>query len=430
MSVFFMRNGIWVLATPFFQMTLGVDPFLLSLSITIPLFIALFLGPFIGQLSDSMYRMRGTRDPLLITAALVCGISYGLLWMIPSDLPQEKILIYIFLLALIFQLFSSVYIIPLTSLMYEVSDDSYQRTRTLGFIAYYNKVCSILYHWAFPLAQLSLFGSLLLGVKVVGWFIGCVLIALLGMFPVWLLKNSQVPLKQNIKATPKVSRVRALQASLACVFGNTNFGLLMLVVLCQTCISGFSASMDYYLIVYYMFGGDVVEGAFWKGILSSSYSAMGFIAIPIITLTVKRFGNKKTLEIVFLFTMLGGLCKWFIFTPGNEWLLPFDAVLSSSVWLSMFVIIPSMIADLSEANRKETHLDRKGSFISIHTLGGKLGSAIAVICSGLALNLIGFDASSITPQTPDTLLSMRVILTFGTVLSSLTAFILIKKIKI
>lgn len=425
-----MRNGIWILATPFFQMTLGVDPFLLSLSITVPLFIVLFLGPFVGELSDSIFSQRGNRNSLLITSSVVCGFTYGLLWVVPIDWSEHVILLYIFCISLIFQLFSSVYIIPITSLMFEVSDDSYQRTKALALVAYYNKACSILYHWAFPLAQLSIFGSVLMGIKIVGWGIGIVFILLFGLIPVLLSKESNIPENSRNKTNQTSVTLSHIRDSLKCVFGSKGFGLLMIVVVCQTCVAGYSASMDYYLIVYYMFGGDVVEGSFWKGILSSSYSVMGFIVIPIITMLVRRLGNKITLQYIFLLTMIGGLLKWFIFTPGNEWLLPFDAVFSSAVWLSMFVVVPSMIADLSEINSKKNSLDRKGSFISIHTLAVKISTAIAIMLSGLTLNWIGFDANSAGVQTDGSLMSMRIILSVGTVFSSLTSFWIVKKIRI
>lgn len=432
-AIFFMRNGLWILATPFIQMTLGVDPFLLSLSIIVPLFIALFLGPVVGELSDTMYKVKGTRTPLLAISSVVCGIAYGCMWMVPADWPHNYILIYVFCLALIYQLFASVYIIPLTSVMYEVSENSYQRTRTLAMVAYYNKVCSVLYHWAFPIAQLSFFGSIFIGIKVVGWFIGLIFIILFGLVPVFAIKSDNV--KPQIAPKSKETRsnqyfnLSNIKASISCVVSNKNFALLMMIVFCQSCISGYAASMDYYLIVYYMFEGDVTVGSFWKGVLSSSYSIMGFLIIPVLTYLTRKRGAKQTLKLVFLFTMLGAVLKWFIFVPGNHWLLPFDAVFSGSIWLSMFVLLPSLIADLSEEDKKNTNHDRKGSFISIHTLGVKLSSALAVILSGYTLNIIGFDAAILGQQSDTTLMYMRIILTFGTLLSSVLGYFIIRKVK-
>lgn len=427
-SIFFMRNGIWILATPFFQMTLGLDPFLLSLSITLPLFFSLLIGPFVGELSDLMYERHGTRNPLLVISATVCGLTYGMLWLVPMDWSQQSILIYIFILSFFFQVFANIYIIPLTSAMFEVSDNSYQRTRTLAYVAYYNKVCSVLYHWAFPLAQLSLFSSVLVGIKIVGCLIGFILISLFGFAPIFLLKDNKRNIKHT-KADYKGIKLTNIHGSLRSVLSNKNFCFLMLAVISQTCVSGYSASMDYYLIVYYMFDGNVVEGAFWKGVLSSSYSFIGFLAIPFITLTAKKIGTKKALERVFILTIVGGIMKWFIFVPGNEWLLPLDAVFSSSIWLSMFVLVPSIIADLSQESSNETNQDRKGSFIYMHTLSVKLSSAVAVILSGLTLNWIGFDAALSGEQTSEALLFMRIILTLGTVFSSVIGFFIVRKIK-
>lgn len=43
-AIFFANQGIGILAIPFYQMTLAVDPFLLSLAMTIPVLLASFIG--------------------------------------------------------------------------------------------------------------------------------------------------------------------------------------------------------------------------------------------------------------------------------------------------------------------------------------------------------------------------------------------------
>lgn len=53
-AMFFAQQSVSVLAIPFYQMTLGVDPFLLGLALTLPLLLGTLLGPWVGHLSDHL----------------------------------------------------------------------------------------------------------------------------------------------------------------------------------------------------------------------------------------------------------------------------------------------------------------------------------------------------------------------------------------
>lgn len=46
---FFAAQGIYILAVPYYQMTLGIDPFLLGLAMTLPLLLAGSLGPLVNS---------------------------------------------------------------------------------------------------------------------------------------------------------------------------------------------------------------------------------------------------------------------------------------------------------------------------------------------------------------------------------------------
>ncbi len=71
----------------------------------------------------------------------------------------------------------------MTSLSYEMSEDHHERTEIMGFTSYFIKIGSLLYQWLFPLAQLTVFSSIFVGIKVIGWGIAILLIGLLGTIP-------------------------------------------------------------------------------------------------------------------------------------------------------------------------------------------------------------------------------------------------------
>ncbi len=188
--------------------------------------------------------------------------------------------------------------------------------------------------------------------------------------------------------------------------------------------------MDYYLIVYYLNEGNIVEGSIWKGVLSTSYAIAGIISIALITHLSPAYGKINTLKFIYFLNAFGGIMKWFIFTPGSYWLLVFDAVFCAAIWAAMSMLIPSMLADLCDEDELMHKERREGLFASLHTWVVNFSMAIAFLLSGISLTLIGFDAANEELQTSDSILLMRVILSFGTFIFSLIPLWFLKDYKI
>ena len=187
----------------------------------------------------------------------------------------------------------------------------------------------------------------------------------------------------------------------------------------QLCGGAFTASMDYYLIVYYQHNGDIAQGSIWKGILSTSYAVIGLLTIPLIRKLSLKIGKKNALIIIYYLTAIGGVMKWFIFTPDTRWLLIVDAVFCAAIWTSMTMLIPSMLADLCDEDELIHHQRREGLFVSLHTWVTNFSMAAALLISGLSLNILGFDANNGGAQTTESINTMRIILSLGTIVFSL-----------
>ena len=52
LALFFANNSLSAMAVPYFQMTLGLDPFWLSLVIAAPIICAAFISQVVGRVSD------------------------------------------------------------------------------------------------------------------------------------------------------------------------------------------------------------------------------------------------------------------------------------------------------------------------------------------------------------------------------------------
>ena len=84
LSTFFASQSVAVLAIPYYQMTLGLDPFLLALALTLPLLLGSLLGPWVGHLSDHSQSRFGRRKPFILLGSWASCISFGLIWMVPA----------------------------------------------------------------------------------------------------------------------------------------------------------------------------------------------------------------------------------------------------------------------------------------------------------------------------------------------------------
>lgn len=410
----FVNQSLMVLAIPFYQMTLGVDPFLLSIVLIFPFLFASLLNPWVGQLSDQFYSRWGRRRPFIFVAAWLCGILFALVWMVPQQWSSTAQLIYFAFSSFLLYCAYVFLNIPMTCLSYEMTRDPQRRLGLMGFTTYFVKLGTLLYQWLFPLAQLALFSSVFLGIKVVGWGVGIGVIALMGMLPAVFCKE-QVFVKQQpvtIKLRDSVALIKSNKALLA----------ILLICLLQLGGGAFAASMDYYLLVYYVHEGDISQGAIDKGWLSTAYTVLGMLAIPLLIRWAARVGKIKVMQGVFLLTAMGGIAKWFLFVPGiGNWIL-LDALLCTVIWSAMTTVLPAMLADLSDLHAAKTGLHQEGRFAALFTLVSNMAAALAILLAGLSLNLTGFDATLGGQQSMASVTNMRLILVVGTCLFSVLAW--------
>jgi GPH family glycoside/pentoside/hexuronide:cation symporter len=417
----FLDKACDALAIPFYQMTLGVDPFLFSIALTIPIVLSAFLAPWVGQLSDNSTSRFGRRRPFIFVAAWLSAIFFGLMWMVPDHWTTNAQLLYFFIISLLFHTTVTFYTVPLTSLSYEITLDANKRIKVMEINTYFIKLASLSVQWLFPLASLAIFSSVFIGVKVVGWFIAIIVIGLIGMLPAIFVKeeisehdkapDKKASIVENIKVISKVPLMK----------------LVFALVFVQVGLAAFAAKMDFYVLVYYMFDGDVAEGAIWKGVLSVGYAATAAIYIPIVSWLSRKFGKFTVLKFIFTLTMIGGMGKWFIYTPGVQWLLLLDPIFCAGIWTSMSIIVPALVADASDQFREDKKINRGGGFAAMFHWFIAVSVIFSLLLRGMTLRAIGFDASLGSDQPSDSLQIMKMILSLGTVIPSLAAVVILSR---
>jgi GPH family glycoside/pentoside/hexuronide:cation symporter len=200
--------------------------------------------------------------------------------------------------------------------------------------------------------------------------------------------------------------------------------VLLAVTVLKLIVGMFANSLDYYLLVYYVFEGNIATGSVWKAILTSAAAATGVLCIRPLRVLSERTDKQTALLAAFgLFAVSGGL-KWLVFQPGHRWLLLIDPLVSAPAWIASAILLPSMLADVCDEDELQTGERREGLYGSMLLWVQKVGAAVALFFSGLALNWVGFDVVRGADQASEVMWRIRLILsgvTAGCALLAMTA---------
>lgn len=417
-TMFFGNVGVKSIAAPVYQMTLGINPALLGLMMAIPRLWDAITDPVMGNVSDNFRSRWGRRRPFIALGAVLMGLSFGLIWMVPEHWSETAILTYFVVTSLLFYTCFTIFAVPFNSLTYEMTPDYHERTRVMAYPTFFSKVAEAGYFWVIPLAGMVAAwmdsASILPGVRVVGWGVGFVIMALIGVLPALLVKER---FARKIEARPKGERVKFLPA-LTQSLRSRAFGILISLTVLKVIAGMLASSLDYYLIVYYMFDGDIAVGSFWKAWLSTGYAVVGFISVFVIGCMAARMEKRTVLAIIYLMVALGGVVKWFVFTPGQPWMILIDPIFCGPIWVAIGMIMPSMLADICDEDELKSGQRREGTYGAIFSWIQKTGVSLAFFGTGLALVFAGFDEQLGGDQPDATILAMRLTLTGAVVATS------------
>jgi GPH family glycoside/pentoside/hexuronide:cation symporter len=167
------------------------------------------------------------------------------------------------------------------------------------------------------------------------------------------------------------------------------------------------ASLQSYVIIYYVFAGDMVRGAEFAGYAGTAGAISSFCVIMIVTWLGTKLGKKRTFYVAIGISMLGYAMKWICYDPELPWLLLLPAPFLAFGLGGLFTLIPSMIADVVDLDELQTYERREGMFGAVFWWVIKLGMAAALAGGGLLLNATGFDVALAGNQSEQSIFLMR-----------------------
>jgi GPH family glycoside/pentoside/hexuronide:cation symporter len=436
LAAFFGYAGVSVLAYPVYNMMLGVSTTWIGAALMIPRIWDGLIDPIVGRFSDNCHSRFGRRKPFIVVGAIAMGLTFGLIWFVPPAWSNTMKMAYFIALQLLFFTAYAVFAVPYNALTYEMTPDYHERTRVMAFTAFFHKLGELTGGWMLPLAGLLsaalVVGSTdlnMTGVRAMGWMIGIVIMAGIGMVPGLFVRE------RFATKTQHQSKV-GIWDSLKGAMESTAFLALVAIIVLNTLSGVLAMGIDQYLLVYFMNNGDKAAGLLQKGLLTTGYGVVGFAAIPIITWLAGKFGKSGSLYFVYSLMVFGGIMKWFIFTPGHpifhlgkiaiDPVILIDPLLCGPMWVGVKIMLASMMADICDEDELKHSQRREGLFGGVFAWIEKMVLSLAYLGTGLALSFAHFNPTLGGNQSPETFTRMRLFLASAPALTAVFALVALK----
>jgi GPH family glycoside/pentoside/hexuronide:cation symporter len=403
------HGTLHVLLNPIYNMTLGVNPALISTIIFIQRIWDAMLDPVCGQFSDNFRSRWGRRIPLLLVSALPVALLFAALWWFPSGAGPGYLFWHLLVASLGFYAAYSVYTMPLNGLIVEATDDYHERTRLAGVALAFGFAAQIGSQWIFPLTQLCVPDGATQAERVAGtitgarWVaVGCGLVFLAAALVPVLLCRERLYAKVTARQ-PHVSLRDGLRAARA----NSSF----MALLFARCVFSFGYNvvgvMGGYMQTYYVFGGDIKAAAPVAAAIGSSFHVAGIVMSLFVYPRIERLiGKRRTLQLACLVLVVDCVAKYWLYQPGRAWLPLVVIVMNGIASSGVSLMCMAMLGDIADQDEHRTGLRREGLFFALLAWFEKVGNSLGSFLTGFILLWIGFDAK-LGAQLPGTLALMK-----------------------
>lgn len=402
--------SVWILvsiAYPLFNMELGLAPTKIAF---ILMALRLWDGvadPIMGWVSDKTRSRWGRRRPYIFLGAILTGLTFPLIWWFPAGLSEGQLMMWVIGFGIVFYTCFTVWAMPYQSLLMEMTPDYNERTRVAAVRGIMQSLASFVVGCSWWLAlqfsdPATGEASTAYGMRIISLFIA-VLIIVLGILPAIFVHERYYEhhVAQN---SPAPGLLESFRKTLACR------PFLILCAFTVLFLLGTSVYDSYgrYVGTYYVLGGDWKLSSLFQIYGTTIYMISSLLLIPIFRWLSERIGKIKCLAISVLLVLISGASTWFTNNPSYPYLMLVNTLCIGAGYAGLWLMIPSMQADVIDYDELKTGERREGSFAAVYSWVLKLSFCIGFMLSGPLLELTGFDATLSGPQPDSVLYNLRV----------------------
>ena len=400
------NNGFDYFFLIFYSQVMGVDAGLVGTALLIALMFDAVSDPLIGYFSDNLHSKWGRRHPFMYFAAVPVAVSYFFIWNPPASLEGNELFPYLVVLAVFVRTLITLYEIPSSALVAEMTTDYDERTSMLSYRYFFGWSGGTLMGWfaltflLVPTATISNGMFNVAGFGEMGFVASCAIFVAIMVSA--LGTHSFIP---NLNAPPAKARmtIKRIYSELWETLANRSFLALFLAALFGAIASGLAAGLAFYLNTF--FWGFSTEQ---QGIISISVvisAVIGFVVSPIVS---RWLGKKRGTIVVGIFAFSISptpvVLRLLDVMPANGDPLLFPIILCVTIFdvgliITYQTLMASMIADLVEASEVETKRRSEGVFFSAISFTRKMVQGLGVVAATIILTLAEFPPSLTTRRS-------------------------------
>lgn len=415
-----MQYAIMTMVSPIFNIAFGVSPVLIGIAMSLPRFWEILIDPWIGGLSDRTRGPLGRRHPYIIAGGVFGGLIFALVWWVPLDWSVQAKGYWLIALALLHFTAFSVYMVPYSALLGEVTSDPLERTRVMAMRTIFTTLCGGGMAWLYWLCQRPWLGDPVHGMRIVGIGFG-LLMAGAAIMPTLVCPKSrqfhasdQKPIKES-----ELAVVRE-------ILGVKEFRCLIFAVLWLVGSFTLVSNLGFYVTVYYLYKGDTVASAFLGGIGGVIGCITGVLGCPFVAFLARKIGRWTTLRLFIFIAVVGSLSSWWTARPEWPYVSILSGVLVGQGLTAFWIFMPALTGEISNRYESRTNRSLYGSFFAVYGIAIKLAGSISLLFTGLMLDATGFQVGRGPAQSITTLNEMRILSALIPALGLILAFLCLR----
>jgi GPH family glycoside/pentoside/hexuronide:cation symporter len=384
-----------------YTIILALNPALVGIALAIPRLWDAISDLVVGNISDNSRTRWGRRKPFMLAGLLLSGVVLSLMFLVPPECSDTVKFTYFLIGCLIFYTCSTLYCVPFIAMGYELTTDYDERSRLMGWRAFFAPAGTFILPWLLAISQNSIFPDPITGVKLVSVGVAILIISI-GLLPVLLIPPQRLISCEN---KPRIKFFRAIKLTLT--NGTFLFALIPCVLVAMSI--NFTGQLFVIINIYHVYNADLAKGAAMAAAFITGGQAAGMISAPLIAKLAVRFGKKEILLILLFVMMCASLASIWLINPGHPWLIAIFQGLLCPSSAGVFLIYHAMIADVCDLDELKTGERREATYAAVAGWIYKTGSSAAIFISGMALWLADFKAGRPDGQSESTLVMLRLV---------------------
>ena len=370
-----------ILWMPFFNLGLGMNAAVLGGILMVFRLWDAFTDPFCGNLSDNARTRWGRRRPFMFAAAITTGCLFPLFWYMPGWLGDfgEQVLftlagseitglaLCLTILGMIFFASFSFWSMPYYGLQLELTPNYDERTRVAAWMSAVSNIAVLMGGVVLWAVNSDLFADpvtgnpdIVKGVKMIAIpFAGLIIIA--GLLPALFVKERFY--EKEAAAQESESFATSIKESFQCAPLWMLIGISFFVVFGSSIVDG----LGFYVNIFKVSGGDMGDAGYIEFLKKIGMVVSALATIPLWTWLAGKWDKKIVVGITLVAGVVAVFLNYLCLRPDMPYLQIIPSMFIAGAVSSVWLILPSMKADVADYDELRTGKRREGSLNAFYS---------------------------------------------------------------